>query len=144
MAHQPALADVKHLNRLENVLARAEWSDAAVAEGLLLDQTEHAIGGTMSNLFVVENNTLITPDLSRCGVAGVTRARVIDLAQQAGVACRVEAVSLQRVLDADAMFVVNSLIGLWPVARLAELSWAPNALSKQVAQWLKADDAARH
>ncbi len=144
LAHQPALAGVKHLNRLENVLARAEWSDAAVAEGLLLNQTEHVIGGTMSNLFVVENNTLITPDLSRCGVAGVTRARVIDLAKQAGVTCRVEAVSLQRVLDADAMFVVNSLIGLWPVARLAERSWTPNALSKQVAQWLKADDAARH
>ena len=143
LAHQPALAGVKHLNRLENVLARAEWNDADVAEGLLLNQEGHVIGGTMSNLFVVENHALITPDLSGCGVAGVTRARVIDLAQQAGVTCRVEVLPLQRLLAADAVFAVNSLIGLWPVAELAERQWIPNALSRQVAQWLKADDVAR-
>ncbi len=142
LAHQPALAGIKHLNRLENVLARAEWSDAAIAEGLLLDQEGLAIGGTMSNLFIVEKGVLFTPDLSRCGVAGVTRGRVIDLARSGNTACRSEHLPLQRVLDADEIFLVNSLIGLWPVARLMDRVWTPGALTIQLAQRLEEEDAA--
>ena len=142
LAHQPALAGIKHLNRLENVLARAEWSDRAIDEGLLLDQEGFAIGGTMSNLFIIEAGALITPDLSRCGVAGVTRERVVDLAKQAGTVCRMEAIPFQRVLDADGAFLLNSLIGLWPVAKLEGRTWAPNALARDIAHALDADDAA--
>lgn len=143
LAHQPALAGIKHLNRLENVLARAEWNDPDIAEGLLLDQQHFVIGGTMSNLFIVEAGALITPDLSRCGVSGVTRGRVIALAQKAGLTCRVEPLPLQRVLDASEAFLVNSLIGLWPIARLADHIWTPGTLTPQVTQWLDAEDAAR-
>ncbi len=143
LAHQPALAGIKHLNRLENVLARAEWSDSAVAEGLLLDQEGFAIGGTMSNLFIIEAGVLITPDLSRCGVAGVTRERVIDLAKQAGTVCRVEAIPYKRVLDADGALLLNSLIGLWPIAKLEARAWAPGVLARDIAQALEAADAAR-
>ena len=71
---------MKHLNRLENVLARAEWSDPSIAEGLLLDEEGHVISGTMTNLFIVEGGSILTPALSRCGVAGVTRARVMEAA----------------------------------------------------------------
>ena len=142
LAHQPALAGVKHLNRLENVLARAEWSDASVAEGLLLDQEGYAIGGTMSNLFIVDEGVLITPDLSRCGVAGVTRARVIELAKNAGVVCRIEHLPLQRVMNAGEAFLINSLIGLWPIARLAGRAWPQGKLMQQVRHWLESEDAA--
>ncbi|HCA26928.1 MAG TPA: aminodeoxychorismate lyase, partial [Betaproteobacteria bacterium] len=72
---QPRLAGVKHLNRLENVLARMEWTCLETAEGLMLDTEGRLISGTMSNLFLVRGNRLYTPDLSRCGVAGVQRAR---------------------------------------------------------------------
>ncbi|MEQ1773049.1 MAG: aminodeoxychorismate lyase [Burkholderiales bacterium] len=144
LAHQPALAGIKHLNRLENVLARSEWSDAAIAEGLLLDQDDFIIGGTMSNLFIVEKGVLITPDLSRCGVAGVTRSRVIDRATTEGIAFQAAHLPLQRVLDADEAFLVNSLIGLWPISQLAARTWHPGALSQQVRAWLDAEDAAHH
>lgn len=140
LAHQPALAGVKHLNRLENVLARAEWRDTEIREGLLLDQEGNAIGGTMSNLFIVENGVLVTPDLSRCGVAGVTRDRVMALAAKRGIAWRVEALSLQRVLTADELFFVNSLIGLWPVARLAARTWTSGPLSLRLRDALTEDD----
>jgi 4-amino-4-deoxychorismate lyase len=142
LGHQPALAGVKHLNRLENVLARAEWSDREIAEGLLLDQQGLAIGGTMSNLFIVEAGVLITPILDRCGVAGVTRERVMALAASTGRACRAEDITLQRVLDAGEVFVVNSLIGLWPVVRLGGRSWRIGALSAAMQHALQAEDAA--
>lgn len=142
LAQQPALAGIKHLNRLENVLARAEWKDTAIAEGLLLDQANDVIGGTMSNLFIVENGALITPDLSRSGVAGVTRARVLDLAKTAGIACRIEKLTMQRVLNADGAFLVNSLIGLWPMGRLADRHWKSGGLTLQIRALLEAEDAA--
>ncbi len=139
LSHQPALAGAKHLNRLENVLARAEWHDAAIREGLLLDQDGNAIGGTMSNVFVVAHGQLFTPDLSRCGVAGVTRDRVMAWATAAGVRCQVTPISLQRLLDADEVFFTNSLIGLWSVATLQERRWPAGTLSKRIRAALEND-----
>lgn len=136
LGFQPALAGIKHLNRLENVLARSEWDDSDVAEGLLLDGEGNAIGGTMSNLFIVENGALATPDLSRCGVAGVTRERVFAHAAEHGIVCRVEPISFDRVLRADEVFVVNSLIGLWQIRELERKAWVPGLLAARVRRWL--------
>ena len=125
LAEQPALAGVKHLNRLEQVLARAEWNDGqdagetqvATAEGLTLDAGGHAICGTMSNLFIVEGGRLATPDLSRCGVEGVQRGRILDWARANGIPATVEALPLARLHAADSLVVCNSVIGAWWVAR---------------------------
>ena len=108
---QPRLAGVKHLNRLEQVLARAEWSDPEIAEGLMLDADGRAIEGVMSNLFVVTGGEVATPDLSRCGVAGMTRELLLE-------SVRVSDVTLEEVWSADELFLTNSLIGVWPVRRL--------------------------
>lgn len=137
---QPALAGLKHLNRLENVLARAEWNDPAIAEGVLLDIEGNVIGGTMSNLFIVERRALFTPDLARCGVAGVTRARLMQAAAAHGMACSVENISSARLLQADAIFLVNSIIGVWQVVRLAGRTWAPATVVRQLKEWLDGDN----
>lgn len=136
LAAQPRLAGIKHLNRLENVLARAEWNDTGVPEGLMLDEEENAIGGTMTNLFIVEGEALVTPDLSRCGVAGVTRERVLAAAARQGVACAIEKLKLERVLAAREVLLVNSVIGAWPVKELAGRSWRPGRHAARVQQWL--------
>lgn len=142
LSHQPALAGIKHLNRLENILARAEWHTSDIHEGLMLDQQDWVIGGTRSNVFIAEKRKLFTPLLDRCGVAGVTRARVMALAQKAVVACTEERLSLQRVLDADEVFFVNSLIGIWPLSRLGTRIWEPGLMARQIAQALADEDAA--
>ena len=109
-----ALAGLKHLNRLEQVLARNEWQGDYYHEGLLSDDSGHLIEGTMSNLFVVNHQgELITPDLSFCGVAGVCREFIIDLARSRGLAVREESVS--PVLDVAEVFLCNSVNGIWPV-----------------------------
>jgi 4-amino-4-deoxychorismate lyase len=136
LGFQPALAGIKHLNRLENVLARAEWDDAGIAEGLLLDSEGNVIGGTMTNLFIVESGALATPDLTRCGVAGVTRERIFAHAAAHGIVCRIEPVAFERVLQADEAFVVNSLIGVWQIRTLARKAWIPGLLTGRVRQWL--------
>lgn len=138
LALQPRLAGIKHLNRLENVLARAEWSDTAIAEGLLLDTTDNVIEGTRCNLFLVEGQGLATPDLSQCGVAGVTRDLVIDAARKNDMHCEITVVSRARLEAAQEIFLVNSLIGVWPVAALGRRRWTDFAVSARVGKWLDA------
>lgn len=140
LAAQPALAGIKHLNRLENVLARSEWDDPAVPEGLLLDAAGNVVSGTMSNVIILEGKHLVTPDLSQCGVAGVTRRRVMAAAQGEDVACREEEISLARLRAADAVVLVNSLIGVWPARELDGKVLGTQPLAQRVRKWLDEDD----
>ena len=114
LGHNPALAGLKHCNRLEQVLARREWQDEA-QEGLMRDAEGNVIEGTMSNLFLVCGDKLVTPGLSRCGVAGVTRQRIIDQAPGRGIQVDIADVGLERVREAQGLLLCNTLIGLWPV-----------------------------
>ncbi|HXU92518.1 MAG TPA: aminodeoxychorismate lyase [Gallionella sp.] len=141
LSTQPRLAGIKHLNRLESVLAAAEWGDAEIAEGLLLDADDHVIEGTRSNLFLVVHGGLVTPDLSRCGVAGVQRERVMAWAAQHKVPLQVRDVSLDEVLQADELFLVNSIIGLWPVRELQQRRWDTFPLAARIAQYLESGEA---
>lgn len=139
LAAQPALAGVKHLNRLENVLARSEWNDPGIGEGLLRDADGNVIGGTMTNLFLVRDGALVTPDLTRCGVAGVTREMVLEQAQANKIRTRIAAVSIDELIAADELFLVNSVIGVWPIAALDRETWSAGPLTAQVRRWI--DDA---
>ncbi|HYC45354.1 MAG TPA: aminodeoxychorismate lyase [Burkholderiales bacterium] len=143
LAPQPALAGVKHLNRLENVLARAEWSDPEIGEGLLRDTEDNVICGTMSNLFLVRGGSLASPRLDRCGVAGVTRARVIEAAAQHDVACVLSALTWRDVLRADEVFLVNSLFGVCPVRALDGEPREPGPLTRALQAWLDSEDDAQ-
>lgn len=140
LGHQPRLAGIKHLNRLENVLASAEWNGTGAAEGLLLDIAGNVIEGTRCNLFMVHSGELITPDLSRCGVAGVQRERVMEWAATNGLPCRTGQFGLAELLAADEVFLVNSIIGLWPVRELQGRSWSRHPVSREVQEWLNASD----
>lgn len=137
LSQQSHLAGIKHLNRLENVLATAEWSDPDIPEGLLLDSEGNVIEGTRSNLFAVFGSKLVTPDLGLCGVAGVQRERVLDWAAQQGIPCHTRRLGLQELLDADELFLVNSIIGLWPVRELQGKAWHSHALSLPIQKWLE-------
>lgn len=123
LGEQPRLAGVKHLNRLENVLAADECRAADVAEGLLLDGQGRVIEGTRSNLFLLRDGCLLTPELSRCGVAGVQRDLVLAYARAHNITVQIRDVMLDEVYSADEAFLVNSVIGVWSVRRLGERHW---------------------
>ncbi|VAW82083.1 Aminodeoxychorismate lyase [hydrothermal vent metagenome] len=114
---QPQLAGIKHLNRLEQVLARAEWQNE-YQEGLLLDYNGRLVEASMSNIFLVHESGLVTPSLQDCGVAGVMRSVIIELAEQLGIACRIQPLSTDMLDTHHELFVCNSLIGIWPVVAL--------------------------
>lgn len=141
LAHQRRLAGIKHLNRLENVLASAEWDGEKFAEGILLDVEGNVIEGTRSNLFIVSKGALVTPDLSRCGVAGIQRERVMEWAMSNGLPSRVGHIELPDLNAADEVFLVNSIIGLWPVYEMAGQVWKYSPIAEQIRKALEHEDA---
>lgn len=116
LSHNTALAGIKHLNRLDQVLAASErqcdWSD----EGLMLDCYGSVIECVSSNVFIVRDDVLVTPSLRHCGVAGVMRAAIIEkLAQTISLSVTEMSIKLSDVLAADTVFICNSVFGILPV-----------------------------
>ena len=140
LSSQPRLAGIKHLNRLENVLARMEWNDPAVAEGILLDMEDGVIEGTMSNVFCYRAGVLHTPDLSCSGVAGVQRERILGFAAELGVAVRVGQLPLGVLMEAEEIMLCNSVIGVWPVCEFNGRVWQAGGLAMQLRRLLEERD----
>ena len=132
LAEQPLLAGLKHLNRLEQVLARAEWQSSDYAEGLMCDVSGRVIEGVYSNVFIVQGAQLLTPALTRCGVAGVMRAELLAQAAAQGISVVERDISYAELLAADEVFVCNSLYGVWPVRGLAGHDWPVGPLTRKL------------
>jgi 4-amino-4-deoxychorismate lyase len=132
LAEQPLLAGLKHLNRLEQVLARAEWQGVEPAEGLMLDASGRVIEGVYSNLFIVRDGQLVTADLTRCGVAGVMRAELLAQAAASGITCQVRDIEFAELLAADEVFLCNSVYGVWPVSALQTHDWPVGPLTRKL------------
>jgi len=116
MASQPQTAGMKLLCRLDQVRARSEWHDPEIAEGLMLDQDGTVVSGTMSNLFIVDGDELVTPEITHCGVSGVMRQHILALAVAHDLTVRVSRLSPDDVKNADEVFLCNSQFGIWPVS----------------------------
>ncbi len=133
----PLLAGMKHLNRLEQVLARQEWDSPLISEGLMKDSEGYLVEGTMSNLFWCKQGQLYTPELDRCGVAGVLRQTILEMA-----AAQLKPVKIGRFTDmalnsAEEVFICNSLIDIWPVVGLGSESWKVGSMTQQLQTLLK-------
>jgi 4-amino-4-deoxychorismate lyase len=108
----PRLAGLKTLNRLESVVARAEWNDARIWEGLMRDVDENIVCGTMSNLFLRSGSSLMTPVLDRCGVAGVMRRWILETAGDLRLSPVERRIRWQDLREAEEVFMSNAVVGL--------------------------------
>ena len=119
LGENPALAGIKHLNRLEQVLAALEAQALQVDEVLLASHSGALVSGGMSNLFLIEAGRLITPPLARCGVEGIMRGLVIEAAAKVGLQSVIEPVTVARLQRAGCVFLTNVRLGLQCVHWLA-------------------------
>ena len=126
LGENPRLAGLKHLNRLEQVLAQRE-RPSELDEVVMQSHSGAVISGSMSNLFLVEGEQLVTPALDRCGVEGVMRRLVLEAAPAAGWRIAVEAVSVERVRAAETLFMTNVRLGVHAVARFERRDYAADA-----------------
>jgi len=131
---QPALAGLKHLNRLEQVLARSEWSDHSIHEGILLDAEDYVVSAISSNIFVVSGDRLLTPRMDRCGVRGVMRAAILNEFRNR---CEQRRITLDMLPEADEIFVCNAVRGIFPVTRIDHWNYEIGPVTREVQQWLE-------
>lgn len=138
LAKQAQLAGIKHLNRLENVLAEAELKQADCL-GILMDTDGNVIETTSANLFIIRNNTLYTDALNNCGVAGVAREIIIKhLAEKLDLAVKLQTISQQELLAADEVFCCNSVKGVQLIHKINEHLISDHSITEQIfTSWWK-------
>jgi len=137
LAIQPRLAGVKHLNRLEQVLARAEWDDAdsaqpAIHDGLQCDTAGRVVSATSANLFVLRDGRWLTPPVADCGIAGVCRGWILDRFAESAECV----LTRDEVESADAIVLCNAVRGILPVAALGSRRWSLHAQALALRQRL--------
>ncbi len=132
LASDSALAGVKTLNRLEQVLARSEINGSDLFEGLTMDADDNIICGTMSNVFFVHNKSISTAAVNRCGVAGVMRRHVIESLQGQGIDTQIRYTTQAEIEDVDEVFLSNSQFGVIPVRRCGTCEWPVGEMTRSV------------
>ena len=138
VAANPATAGLKSLGRLEQVLARAEWSQPGVAEGLMTTTEGQLIGGTSSNVFLVAGERIFTPAVHRAGVAGIMRRVVLEAARREGIEIVEGQLAPSDVRTAAEVFVTNALTGIRPVRQLGAQTWPTGPVTRRLQQLLAA------
>ncbi len=111
------LSEIKHCNRLEQVLARVNMS---TQECIMLDDNGYVISVTQGNIFAVNGDVILTPSLDECGIEGTVRSAIFDLAESLDLRVEVSSLSVQELLEADEVFISNSIIGIKAVNKINE------------------------
>jgi len=133
----PALAGIKHLNRLEQVLASAEWDDPQVDEGLMLAMDGRLVCATAANVFVVRGGHLLTPEIRDCGVSGVMRGLVLEAARALHVPHAVEDLQPEVLAEAEEVFITNAVSGIRPVGEVLGVGrWPEGEVTRALATHL--------
>lgn len=130
------LAGIKHLNRLEQVLAQSEWREGEFDEGLMMDTEGELVCATSGNVFAVRDGALVTPDLRFCGVQGVMRAQVIKVASKLGLAVGEEPLWPHDLEAASEIFITNAVRGIRSATSLDSLQWSDSTVATRLARAL--------
>jgi len=123
------LSNIKHCNRLEQILARVDMKGD---ECIMLDDNGCVISATQGNIFAVKSGVLLTPGLDECGIEGTRRSVILKIAVELGLQVNVGAITLQELYACDEVFITNSVIGIKPVTRVNEHSFSGQVITQQL------------
>ena len=140
-ADNAALAGIKHLSRLENVLALGRAQRADAFDALMTGADGNLVCGAMSNVFLVHAGRVLTPPVDRAGVAGVLRGIVLRECAALGIDAAIQALSLADLQSADEVFITNARIGVVPVRRVGEHQFRMDVITRRLASHIEALDA---
>ncbi len=139
ISRNPDLAGLKHLNRLDSVMARSEWNDNEIFEGLILDDNENVLEGTMSNIFSLKSGVLRTPIIKESGIRGVMRDIIIDKFSSEFNVIHETILNLDELMCSDSIFITNSIIKVLPVSLIEKKRFDVNEKVKILTKKLSKD-----
>jgi 4-amino-4-deoxychorismate lyase len=135
LSDQPLLARIKHLNRLEQVMASVQAQSVDTEEAVMFDKAGHLTSVIAGNIFLVCHGELLTPVLVECGVAGTRRRLIIEKwAHEIGLKIRETRLSSAELFQADEVFYSNSLQTVRPIAKIGNKSWESHNVCKALFQ----------
>lgn len=118
LSSQALLGGMKHLNRLDQILAKRELQQANCDDLLLSDQSGNLIEATAANIFFRVNQIWYTPEISSSGVSGVMRSAILEFMNKNGLVCKVKACLVTELSNADAVFLCNAIRFVIPVSHI--------------------------
>jgi 4-amino-4-deoxychorismate lyase len=136
ISRNPRLAGIKHLNRLEYVLAENDGQPHAARETILRDTQGYVIETCRANIFLVRDGRLHTPDLRYAGVGGVMRAEIMTLAKSMGIAATAAWFTPRALFGADEVFVTNAVMGVCPVRRIEDQAFPVGPVTRTLQEAL--------
>ncbi|NQY04539.1 MAG: aminodeoxychorismate lyase [Halieaceae bacterium] len=136
LAHQPALAGIKHLNRLEQVLIKSETLPAGYQDWLVIDAQDNIVESSMANLFFVTGKHIVTPSISRSGVAGMMREQVIYALLEAGYDVEARPIAYSHLCHYQHVFMTNSLVGILDINHVDDVHFTHADVTQQIRQTL--------
>jgi aminodeoxychorismate lyase len=128
-ASNPKLAGIKHCNRLEQILSRA---DLKCDEGIMLNESDNVISVTQGNIFSIYANTLHTPRLDKCGIEGTRRAIILEIASELGMQINVGPLSVNELMESDEVFISNSVMEIQSITQIGDMSFASNGVTGSI------------
>ncbi len=114
LSQNELLGGIKHLNRLEQVLAANELR-ADADEALMLDTSEFVIEGTMSNIFWFADGEYYTPEINLSGVNGLARRKIIEGLQNRNKPLKIGRYPIQSIYAAENIWMCNAVRGIMDV-----------------------------
>ena len=133
---QPYLSEIKHLNRLEQIIARSEWQTKTISESIMLDLNANVIEGTMSNIFGVKKNIFYTPIIKFAGIEGIMRGIILKLLKKNKEKYIIKKITLKEFLKFDEIFMCNSIFGIWPVVKISKKKFFFGKKTKKIISFL--------
>lgn len=117
LPNNQVLAGIKHLNRLDQVIARLEWNSADYDEGLLFNSENNLIEAISANVFIKHTNgDWLTPDITFAGVSGVMRSLLLEkLFADCCIPVKVARIDFKSLNNCKELFICNSIRGIVPI-----------------------------
>jgi 4-amino-4-deoxychorismate lyase len=141
LGDNPLLAGIKHLSRIENVMAAEQARAAGAFDALMTGADGRLVSGAMTNLFVLRAGVLQTPPVDRAGVAGIMRGIVLRECASLDIAIAEHHLTPADLHSADEAFITNARIGVVPVRRVGEHLIHMNEVTQRIAGHVETLDA---
>lgn len=133
----------KSVNYLEAVLAMREAKADGFDDAYFLNQDGNITETTIANIFVLKNNRLYTPPITDGVLPGITREKIITIADNLGIPCYRESIKEELLYEADAVFTCNSLQGIILVEKINSVSTSVTRVNNKLINALMGSGAPR-
>ena len=135
VSYQNEIYRHKVLSYFENIFSRNEAISKGASESIFISADDFILEGSVSNIFLISKETVLTPSLDFNILAGIIRGKVLKICRDNNIEAKEEKLKPKDLNEADEIFITNSLIGILPVKKIEDYvlkKEVPGNLTKRI------------